>query len=115
MLQSLLTLQMTLHSSHLWRVALDSLVTKALDEHQMKSSTREYSSVTTIIPIQGRRTGRTRRTSSPNGKDVQMFARLELHGVAVLNYQIGLRVSHKTTSLLPQRRISGLAVLNSLL
>ena len=99
----------------LFQMVLDSLLTKALGEHRMESFTREQSSVTTMVSTQGRRTGRTRRTSSPNGKDVQMFARLELNGVAVLNCQIGLRVSHKTKSLLPLRRISGVAVLNSLL
>ena len=43
------------------------------------------------------------------------FVRLELHGVAMLNSQIGLRVSHKTRSLISLRRINDVAVLNSLL
>ena len=92
-LHSLLWLQIALHSRHPFQVVLNSLLTKAIGEHGMESSTREQSFVTTMVPTQERRTGKTRRTNSRNGMDLQMFARLELHGVAVLNCQIGLRVS----------------------
>ena len=85
MLHTLLWLRMMLHSPHPWRVVLNSLLTKAIGEHGMESSTREQRSMNTMVLTWGRRTGRTRRTSSPNGMDLQMFARLELYGVAALN------------------------------
>ena len=43
-----------------------------------------------------------------------MIARLQPHGVAVLSNELGLRVSHKTISLISLWRINDVAVLNSL-
>ena len=93
---------------------LKSLLTKAIGEHGMESTTRKQSSASTMAFSWGRRAGRARRTSSPNGTDLQMLARLRFQGVAVLNNQLGLRVSHKTISLICLWRIDDVAMLNSL-
>ena len=77
-LHSLLWLQMVLHSSHLFQVALNSLLTLATSEYGMESSTLEQSSASTLVGTWGRRAGTARRIG---GK----LARLKLHGVAVLN------------------------------
>ena len=59
-------------------LAQNSLVTKAIGEHAMESSTREPRTA-------GRRADRRRSTSSPNGMNLQMLAQLMLHDFAALN------------------------------
>ena len=81
-LHSLLWLQMVLHSRHPFQVVLNSLLTKSVGEHGMESSTREQSSASTLVGTWGRRAGTARWIG---GK----LARLKLHGVAVLNSQLG--------------------------
>ena len=75
---SLLWLQMMLHSSHPFQVVLNSLLTKAIGEHGMDNSTREQSSMNTMVLTWGRRTGRTGRTSSPNRIDLKMLTQNSL-------------------------------------
>ena len=82
-LHSLLWLQMVLHSSHLFQVALNSLLTLATSEYGVESSTLKQSSASTLVGTRGRRAGTARWIG---GK----LARLKLHGVAVLNSQLGL-------------------------
>ena len=48
-LHSLLWLQMVLHSPHPWRVLLNSLLTKAIGEHGMESSTHKQSSMNIMV------------------------------------------------------------------
>ena len=66
-------------------LAQNSLPTKAIGERGMGSSTRETSSTNTMVLTAGKRAGRRRSTSSPNGMNLQMLARLVLHDFAVLN------------------------------
>ena len=49
------------------------------------SSTRENSSTSIMVLTAGKRAGRRRSTSSPNGTNLQMLARLVLHDFAALN------------------------------
>ena len=77
-LHSLLRLQMVLHSPHLLQMTMNSLLTLAISEYGMESSTPKQSSASTLVGTWGRRAGTAHWIG---GK----LARLKLHGVAALN------------------------------
>ena len=66
-------------------LAQNRLPTKAIGEQGIDSSTRETSSTNTMALTAGKRAGRRLPTSSPNGMNLQMLARLVLHDFAALN------------------------------
>ena len=81
-LHSLLWLQMVLHSSHLFQVVLNSLLTLPASEYGMGSFTLKQSSASNLVAIWGKRFGTARWIG---GK----LKRVKPRGVAVLNSLLG--------------------------